>query len=461
MERADLRPIELFDGLSDEQLDELLADGEDVAFEHGDVLFREGEHADHWWVLIEGTLKLVRHVGREDVVVGKMAVPGVWSGGFRAWDEQGVYLATGSGDVAGRMLRVPAPALRNRLNVWFPFGVHLVNGLYGTARRIEATARQRDSLVTLGRLSAGLAHELNNPAAAAVRSVSALEAAQGFQVRSLRELAEAGINADQFAALDALRLELPELPVVQDALELADREDELGDWLAAHDVERGWEMAPVLASSDVRVEWCERVAAALGPALRPGLSWITANLGATRLLEEVREATGRVSELVAAVRSYSQMDRGSRQRIDVTEGLDSTLVMLGHKIGPGVTVVREYDPAVPPVEAYAGELNQVWTNLLDNALDAVDGQGTVTLRTGVSGEYAVVEVQDSGPGMPPEVVERAFEAFFTTKDVGEGTGLGLDIARRIVVERHRGEIVVHPEPGKMVVEVRLPLAGPA
>ena len=458
MRLPDLRPIPLFDGLTDEQLGELLAAGEEAPFERGDELFREGEHADSWWVLVDGTLELVRHVGREDLVVGRMAVPGVWSGGFRAWDDNGVYLATGRGETPGRMLRVPAQKLRECLDSWFPFGVHLVNGLYGTARRIEATARQRDSLVTLGRLSAGLAHELNNPAAAAVRAVAALDTTSTSLLTSLRRLSEDGISAAQFAELDALRLELADGSTGRDALALADSEEALTDWLEQHQVDRAWEIASVLASAGAEVAWCERAAELLGPALQAGLEWVSATLSAETLLGEVRESTKRVSELVSAVRSYSQMDRGSRQRTDITEGLESTLVMLGHKIPPDVRVVREYGD-VPPVEVFPGELNQVWTNLVDNALDAMGESGTLRVVTRREAEEVVVEIGDTGPGMPPEVVARAFEAFFTTKDVGQGTGLGLDIARRIVVDRHGGQILIHPEPGKTVMEVRLPVTG--
>jgi len=455
---SDLRPIPLFDGLTDDQLGELLAAGEEAPFERGDELFREGEHADYWWVLVDGSLELVRHIGREDLVVGRMAVSGVWSGGFRAWDENGVYLATGRGETPGRMLRVPAQKLRECLNGWFPFGVHLVNGLYGTARRIEATARQRDSLVTLGRLSAGLAHELNNPAAAAVRAVASLETSSTAVLASLRRLAEDGITAAQFTELDALRVELAARHVPHDALALADSEDAVTDWLEQHDVDRSWELAPVLAAAGGDVPWCESVATLLGPTLSAGMAWVVATLSTASLLGEVRESTRRVSELVSAVRSYSQMDRGSRQRTDITEGLESTLVMLGHKIPAEVRVVREYAADVPPVEVFPGELNQVWTNLVDNALDAMAGTGTLRVVTRKEGDEVVVEVCDTGPGMPADVMARAFEAFFTTKDVGQGTGLGLDIARRIVTERHGGQIVIHPEPGKMVMEVRLPIS---
>lgn len=460
MDVADLRPIALFDGVTDDQLAELLDDGAEVRFGRGDVIFREGEHADFWWVLVDGSLTLTRRLGDEDAVVGRMATPGVWSGGFRAWDQQGVYLATGCGEEPGRLLQVPAEALGRRLRAWLPLGVHLINGIFGTARRIEATVRQRDSLVTLGRLSAGLAHELNNPAAAAVRAVAALEETSATLLASLRGLAEHGISAAQFTVLDALRLELSEVPRLRDPVALADREDALTGWLEERDVEMAWELAPVLAAAGAEPAWCDRVRDGLGADLQPGLEWVVATLSSTALLGEVRESTRRISELVSAVRSYSQMDRGSRQSTDVTEGLESTLVMLGHKVAEDVSVVREYGDDVPAVDAFPGELNQVWTNLIDNALDAMAGSGTLRIATRLDGDHVVVEVGDSGPGMAPDVEARAFEAFFTTKDVGQGTGLGLDIARRIVVDRHRGQILIHPEPGNNVMEVRLPRAQP-
>ena len=460
MRLEDLRPIPLFDGLDDAQLDELLAAGEEISIAVGVELFREGEHADFWWVLVDGALELVRHVGREDVVVGRMANAGLWAGGFRAWDEQGVYLATARGIAPGRMLRLPSVTLRALLDEWFPFGVHVINGIFGTARRIEATARQRDSLVTLGRLAAGLAHELNNPAAAAVRAVAAMEAHSTWLTTSLGELAEERITAEQFASLDLLRRELGESPDPSDALALADAEARLDGWLERRGVERGWEIAPALAAAGADVDWCERVDALLGPALPAGLGWVAATISLSSTLCEIRESTRRVSELVSAVRSYSQMDRGSRQPTQVAEGIDSTLVMLGHKVPDGVEVVRAYAADLPSVDAFPGELNQVWTNLVDNALDAMGDSGVLRVATHRDGDQVVVEVCDTGPGLSQDVAERAFEAFFTTKDVGAGTGLGLDIARRIVVERHGGEIVIHPEAGNTVFEVRIPIAHP-
>jgi signal transduction histidine kinase len=458
MEIADLRPLSLFDGLSDERLGELVEAGTEVRFEPGMDLFREGEHADFWWLLVDGEIDLLRHVGREESVVGRMDVPGRWAGGFRAWDEHGVYLATGRGAKAGRLLKLPAMVLRERSSAWFPFGGHLIAGLYGTARSIESTARQRGALVTLGTLAAGLAHELNNPAAAATRAVDALEDTCATLLSSLDRLARDEISAAQFVALDELRRDVGAAPSAADTLEVADREDALSDWLSDHGVERDWVIAPPLAAAGVDPAWCERAAVVLeGSALEPGLEWVASTFSLATLLTEVKESTRRISELVAAVRSYSQMDRASMQRVAVTDGLESTLVMMRHKLRDGVEIRRDYGLDVPEVEAYAGELNQVWTNLVDNAVDAMEGVGTLRVTTRAAGDRVVVEIADTGPGMPAAVRERAFEAFYTTKDVGKGTGLGLDIARRIVVDRHGGTIDIDSTPQGTVMRVQIPV----
>ena len=232
MSLEEIRALSLFDGLTGDQLAELFQGSTEVRIEPGADLFREGEHADFWWLLLDGAIDLVRHIGREDTVVGKMDVPGRWAGGFRAWDEHGVYLATGRGVTGGRVLRVPADVLRTQVNAWFPFGRHLIEGLYRTARLIESTARQRESLITLGTLSAGLAHELNNPAAAATRAVDALETACQTLLSSLRRLAHDEISARQFTALDTLRGEIEPQAAVQDPLALADHEEALASWLS-------------------------------------------------------------------------------------------------------------------------------------------------------------------------------------------------------------------------------------
>lgn len=447
-----LRSLELFDGLTDEQLSELAAAGTEMVTHAGEDLWQHGGHADFWWVLIEGAID----IRREDKNVARMDVPGRWAGGLRAWDSEGVYMATGRVAEAGRVFRVPADALRELTTAWFPFFGHLIAGLYGTARAVESSLLQRDALVTLGTLAAGLAHEINNPAAAATRAVDSLEGACQTLLSSLRHIADDEISAQQFKALDSLRREIEPSTAIPDPLALAESEDILTDWLSDHGVERDWVIAPTLAAAGVDVAWCERAASVLGEAvLEPALEWVASTLSVFTLLSEIAESTRRVSDIVGAVKSYTQMDRAAVQRFDVTDGIESTIVMLGHKLRD-VEIVRSYGSDVPEIDGHPGELNQVWTNLIDNAVDAMEGAGTLTLRTQFDGEAVIVDVGDTGPGMPPEVVARAFEAFFTTKDVGKGTGLGLDIARRIVQERHGGSIRIESEPGHTVIRVRLP-----
>jgi signal transduction histidine kinase len=287
--------------------------------------------------------------------------------------------------------------------------------------------------------------------------VASLEEACDTLLSSLTDLATGEISSAQFVALDALRRGVAPRPALRSALEQADREDELSTWMDRHGVGDPWTVSSVLAAAGVDTAWCDRVADVFdGPALEHALRWVASTFATTTLLAEVKESTRRVSELVAAVRSYTQMDRASVQPTDLTEGLESTLMMLGGHLRDGVTVVREYDPALPRIEASAGELNQVWTNLIENAVDAMEGRGTLRVAARRDHAGVVVEITDTGPGMPPEVVARAFEAFFTTKDVGRGTGLGLDIARRIVEDGHGGRLTIETSPAGTTMHVALP-----
>jgi signal transduction histidine kinase len=355
-----------------------------------------------------------------------------------------------------RVFQLSASELARFGQEWFPFAVHLLCGLIATARRIEHNARQREALVALGTLAAGLAHEINNPASAAVRSVGALEQASDDVLASLQQLAGKGISASQFVALDELRRSI-DPSSAPTGVALADLEEQLTDWLDEHDLDRGWVIAPALAGAGVAPEWLDRAAGSLpDDALQAGLEWVASSVTTAALISEAQNATRRISDLVSAVKSYSQLDRAAVQDVRVVDGLESTLIMLGHRLRDGVTVVRDYDEAVPVVTANPGELNQVWTNLVDNAVDAMEGEGTLTVRTYADEHHVVVEVGDTGTGMTEEVAAHAFEPFFTTKEVGKGTGLGLDISRRIVVERHGGAIDVRSEPGRTVVAVRLP-----
>ena len=453
-----LRHLPLFAGLDDAQLEELVRAGEERTYEAGQELWSEGQPADTWWVLLDGAISLAKRVGREETIVGAMSQPGQWAGGFAAWDPNGLCFATGRTQEASRVLAVPAAELHRLGEEWFAFGVHFIRGLVDTVRRVESTARQREALVALGTLAAGLAHEINNPAAAATRAVDSLSTTSDALVASLITLSEHHVTPDQFAKVDALRRSVTVPEQAADPMAVADREDELADWLAGHDVEREWELAPVLAAAGVDTIWCDRLADVLGPdALAAGITWVTHSMSSQALLAEVKDATARISGLVGAVRSYSQLDRAAVQRIDLVEGLESTIVMLGYKL-KGIEVERHYADDLPVVEAIPGELNQVWTNLIDNAVDAMDGVGTLRLTSRVDDlGRAVIEIQDTGPGMPPEVQARAFEPFYTTKDVGKGTGLGLDISRRIVEERHSGELTIDSVPGRTIMRVTLPV----
>ena len=453
----ELRAVPILDGFTDAQVAELAAAGTEATYEPGDHLFDEGRPADDWWVLLSGRIDLVRRIGHEEAAMATMVEAGQWAGGFRAWDDHGVYMGSGRVVEPSRVFRLPAAELARLGQTWFPFAVHLLRGLIGTARRIEHNARQREALVALGTLAAGLAHEINNPASAAVRSVGALQQSSDDVFTSLQRLAGEGISAAQFVALDRLRRSIDPTSAPT-GVALSELEDALTDWLGDHEIERDWVIAPALAGAGVPPALLDRAAAALsGSALQAGLEWIASSVTTAALIAEAQGATRRISDLVSAVKSYSQLDRATVQDVRLVDGLESTLIMLGHKLRDGITVVREYDDDVPAVTANPGELNQVWTNLIDNAVDAMDGSGTLTVRTGADDRHAVVEIRDTGHGMTDDVAAHAFEPFFTTKEVGKGTGLGLDISRRIVVERHGGEIEVDSRPGNTSVRVRLPL----
>ncbi|RYB90164.1 ATP-binding protein [Nocardioides glacieisoli] len=454
----ELRAIAILDGFTDEQVAELASAGEEVTYEPGDRMFDEGRPAEHWWVMLEGCVDVVRRVGNEEAVMVTIENAGQWAGGFRAWDEHGVYMGSARVMASSRVFRLSAAELARFGQEWFPFAVHLLCGLIATARRIEHNAREREALVALGTLAAGLAHEINNPASAAVRSVGALQQSSDDVFASLQRLAGAGIDASQFTALDELRRSI-DPSSAPTGVALSDLEESLTDWLEDHSIDRSWTIAPPLAAVGVSPAWLSRAASALsGAGLQAGLEWVASAVTTTALINEAQDSTRRISDLVSAVKSYSQMDRAAVQEVRVADGVESTLIMLGHKLRDGgITVVRQYDDSVPTITANPAELNQVWTNLIDNAVDAMAGGGTLTVRTYADEHHVVVEICDTGHGLTDEVAAHAFEPFFTTKEVGKGTGLGLDISRRIVVERHGGEIGVESEPGATAVRARLPV----
>ena len=454
-----LRQAFLTRDLTDDQLQQLWTAGEELIVDTGTEMFVEGRPADYLWILLEGSVQLTRQSGGDTVVVATMTTPGQWAGGLRAWGDASVagYRATGTSGEATTMFRLPSPELARLIDEWFPFGKHLITGIYQTVRSIEATVRQREALVALGTMAAGLAHEINNPASASLRAVEALNTTCGEMLGNLSALAVMPISAEQFLELDQLRRELIDLAVPEaDALAMMDREDSVGTWLERHGVNAPWDLAPALASVGADGTWLNAVERAVGStALEPALRWAATTFSASRLLSELTDTTKRISNLVEAVKSYSQLDRAGRQTFVMREGLESTLVMLSPKL-KSIRIVRDYGD-IPAVGGYPAELNQVWTNLIDNAVDAMDGTGTLRIATGVVDGFVQVDITDSGTGIPSDVLDRVFEPFFTTKDVGKGTGLGLDISRRIVVDRHRGEITFDSSPQGTTARVRLPL----
>jgi signal transduction histidine kinase len=454
----DLRETSLTAELDDGQRTQLIDAGHEIRFAPDDELFIEGRRADHLWILLEGKVELSRRIANRTMVVATMANPGQWAGGLAAWgDGDGVYRATGRAVTDGRFLAVPAEALGSLVGAWSPFGKHIINGVYQTVRQIDTAARERESLVALGTMAAGLAHEINNPASASMRAVEGLRNASEYMMASLVALAEQGIVAEQFLHIDRMRAELQQRPDSGEGpIERADREDFIGGWLEDHDVGIAWLLAPLLAASGVDRAWLEELESAVGPdALLPAVRWITSTVGMMSLLGELAEATGRISHLVEDVKVYTALDRAELQRVDVSGGVDSTLTMLGAKLH-GIKVVRDYASDLPEIEVYAAELNQVWTNLIDNAIDAMEGEGTLHIAARRDGDELVVEITDSGPGIDPAVLHKVFEPFFTTKDVGKGTGLGLDISRR-VIDRHEGDIEFESRPGSTTARVCLPI----
>ncbi len=454
----DLKTASVTAELDDQQRTQLIDVGHEVHFAPDDQLFIEGRRADLLWILLEGQIELSRRIADRTMVLMTMTTPGQWAGGLAAWgDGDGVYRASGRAVSSGRCLAVPADALGSLVGEWSPFAKHMVNGVYQTVRSIDAAARERESLVALGTLAAGLAHEINNPASASMRAVEGLRNASDYMLTSLVALAEQGIAAYQFLQLDRVRSELQQRPEADDgAIQRADREEFIGSWLEDHDVGIAWHLAPVLARSGVDRAWLEELVAIVGPdGLSAAVRWITSAVGMMSILSELADATSRISHLVEDVKTYSSMDRAELRRIDVTGGIDSTLTMLAAKLHD-IEVIRSYGGDAPEVEVYAAELNQVWTNLIDNAVDAMEGHGTLRIATRCEGTDLVVEITDSGPGIDPAVLNRVFEPFFTTKDVGKGTGLGLDISRRII-DRHGGEIAFDSHPGSTTARVRLPI----
>jgi signal transduction histidine kinase len=459
---AELRTLFLFEKLTDQQLERLCVEGHVEVIEPGPV-FAEGDPARALYVLIEGTVVLSRKVGSDDVEISRTSQRGVYGGAFMA------YLGDRVPQAYPNSMRVPersrfyvlgADCFAQIMNEWFPMPVHLLEGLFFGGRRTQEAIGQRERLLALGSLTAGLTHELNNPAAAAVRATASLRERVAGMRNKLKMIAGGKWNPADLQALIELQQRAAERVAKApqlDPLEASDREDEVSDWLEDHGCHEGWQLAPVFVQAGLDPEWLEQVLTTVGPdMLEPALRWLNYTVETELLMNEIEDATTRITTLVGAAKQYSQLDRAPFQVVDVHDLLSSTLLMMSAKLH-GITVVKQYDKTLPKIPAYAAELNQVWTNMIDNAAQAMGGTGTLTIRTARDDGCVLVEIGDTGPGIPADVQQRIFEPFFTTKPVGEGTGLGLDIAWRIVVKKHHGDIRVESVPGDTRFQVLLPI----
>ncbi|MEU1404596.1 ATP-binding protein [Streptomyces sp. NPDC005728] len=456
----------LFEKLTPEQLGRLCSEGRVELFEPGPV-YAEGDPATCFYSMIEGTVVLSRRVGGDDVEVIRTSQRGAYAGAMQSYlgDRlQQVYNNSMRVTEPTRFFVLPADTFAAVMREWFPMAVHLLEGLFFGAKSTQAAVGQRERLLALGSLSAGLTHELNNPAAAAVRATSTLRERIAKMRHKLAVIAEGPFSREQLASLIEIQERTAErvakAPVLS-PLEASDREDTLTDWLEDHGIDYGWQLAPTFVQAGLDTDWLEQVAAAVGEEILPGaVGWLNYTIETELLMNEIEDSTTRISHLVDAAKQYSQLDRAPYRVVDVHELLDSTLLMLSAKTGPRIKVVKEYDRTLPQIPGYPAELNQVWTNLIDNAVSAINsasGEGTLTVRTALDHERLLVEFRDTGPGIPPEIRSRIFDPFFTTKPVGEGTGLGLDISWRIVVNKHHGTLQVESVPGDTRFQVLLPL----
>jgi len=462
----ELRRIPLFEDLPDEAVLEVAGQGLKKFVPAGEVNGREGEPVEHLYVILEGELRITKEATGGEVVINTYT-PGAFFAEVPLLAGS-PFLATGRALTDCRLFLIPDHLFRRLLSEHSSFGHKILKAMAERVQILQSVAGQRERLTSLGTLAAGLAHQLNNPAAAARRSAEDLR-------EDLDKLRSAGLRLARAAtaghltseALDTLEraIDAPgraEAPVL-DELERSEREENVAFWLEESGVPEGWALAPSLVSAGLGVSNLLPIVESVPSELRlDALRYLEATLDAAGLVDEVEGSALRISGIVETMEGYSYMDRAPVQEVDVNGSLDDTLAVLGDRLD-GIEVLRDYDPGLPRITAYGGELNQVWTNLIDNAIDAVSASevsGRITLRTGCERDRVLVEVADDGPGIPPENQARIFEPFFSTKDVGHGTGLGLDVSYRIVVGRHGGDIHVASEPGRTRFEVRLPVDGP-
>ncbi len=462
-----LRQVPLFAKLPDEQLQWLSKQGEEIWLETGTQIARQGDPPDGFYIILEGKTEWTRTVQGQEVYAVTLEAGDVFAELILLLDEP--YPTSGRALTNVDLYKLSPDTFWEMLCKCRSIPQSILKISAQRAQIHEAVTQQQAKLISLGTLSAGLAHELNNPAAAVRRSVQHLEEVLQKLPALALKLHQQSVTEERMEFLCNLYQRATESVKScshLDPLTQSESEDALTDWLEEHEVADGWKLAPTLVAAGLDIEELDKIVTHVAPeCLGDVLSWLEATVSGVGVLEEIKLGSTRMSELIAAMKDYSYMDRAPLQEVDVHEGIESTLKILSYKLKQGVVVKREYGD-LPRICAYGCQLNQVWTNLIDNAIDATGGKGNVWIRTSREGNSPsgdrsasriLIEIADDGAGIPPEIQPRIFEQFFTTKEVGKGTGLGLDIARRIVVGQHKGDIRFESKPGDTRFQVRLPI----
>ena len=454
----ELRSVAILDGLPDSHLAWFADHGDKVQLARGDHMFERGQPADFMFIVVRGTIDGYEDVGGQVLRVATTR-PGQVTG-MLPFSRMTHYPRYTVAVEDAQVLRVNRRDFPEMLAASQDVGQRLIAEMSDRVRGDVRLEQQRDKMAALGRLSAGLAHELNNPAAAVRRSAAGLADEVAGLTDLVSNLVRHPLDETHIRAIDRLRHVASERPLADSALARSQREESLTEWLEERAVAKAWDLAGSLADAGVTVQDLDDFARTVPEAVQPdALAWVACSLSVQRIVSDIAASAGRISDLVASVKMYSHMDRSPEHKpTDVREGLDNTLTLLSHKLKTkNIRLVRDYQDDLPAIPANAGELNQVWTNLLDNAIDAVDDGGEVRLEVHGDDDVVNVSIADDGPGIPEEVRSRIFEPFFTTKKVGEGTGLGLDIAMRIV-KTHQGYLTVEPRERGTMVHVRLPVS---
>lgn len=459
MNLQDLRKSPIFQGLSDEELKQLMDMAEPVSLRAGDLLIRQGEPGNAAYVLIRGDFEVQKQSGQSlikiDVrnpgdVVGEMAL-------LSRTPRNASIIAKTDGEA----LRIPQEAFEKLLRSSSTAAMAILHWVMARLTQNESLLHQQEKMAALGTMSAGLAHELNNPAAAAQRSASQSKEIQARWLSLTHQIERVAFQEHQTDWLDDFIKETSrrfESPLKLEALEKIDLVDQLQAWLEASGIDSAWDLAPAMVNFGWNIESLEKLKSNLSPSLFSlSIQWLGTGCLMMGLLSEILQTTDRISQIVRAVKSYTYLDQAPLLEVDVHEGLESTLVIMQHKLKKGVTIKREYSPSLPRIEAYASELNQVWTNIIDNAVDAMNGKGEIKIKTYKEDHRVVIEIADNGPGIPDKIQSRIFEPFFTTKAPGQGTGLGLHISHDIIVNRHHGQLLVESKPGATKFKIILPV----